>query len=76
MPGVRRGIHGRSIVDPKPMGRRGPRYADPDASTFGARASACVSMYPRMFVRLPFRTVRIEFLHCCRALRSDRLAAI
>jgi hypothetical protein len=33
------------------------RYAGPDASVCAARASACVSMYSRIFVSLPSRTV-------------------
>jgi hypothetical protein len=33
------------------------RYASPDASISEARAKAWVSMYSRMFVSLPFRTV-------------------
>ena len=39
------------------MAADGQRYASPDASICEARASACVSIYSRMFVSLPFRTV-------------------
>jgi len=39
------------------MAAHGQRYASPDASIWEAGASACVSMYSRMFDTLPFRTV-------------------
>src|SRR5260370_6635181 len=39
------------------MASEGQRYAGPDASICEARASACVSMYSRMLVNLPSRTV-------------------
>ena len=39
------------------MAADGQRYASPDASICEARASACVSMYSRMLVSLPSRTV-------------------
>ena len=39
------------------MAADGQHYASPDASICEARASACVSIYSRMFVTLPFRTV-------------------
>src|ERR1700688_433364 len=42
---------------PDPMAADGQRYASPDASICEARASACVSIYSRIFVTLPFRTV-------------------
>jgi len=42
---------------PDPMAADGQRYANPDASICEARASACVSIYSRIFVTLPFRTV-------------------
>ena len=47
---------GRSTFYPNPMAADGQRYASPDASICETRASACVSMYSRMFVSLPFRT--------------------
>jgi hypothetical protein len=39
------------------MAADGQRYASPDGSLCEARASACVSIYSRMFVTLPSRTV-------------------
>src|SRR5512132_2612600 len=39
------------------MAADGRRYAVSDASICEARASACVSIYSRIFVTLPFRTV-------------------
>ena len=50
--GVRGGSRS-STVDPEPMAANGQRYASPDASICEARASACVSIYSRMFVSLP-----------------------
>jgi hypothetical protein len=35
------------------MAADGQRYANPDASICEARASACVSIYSRIFVTLP-----------------------
>lgn len=42
---------------PGPMAADGQRYPSPEASISEARAKACVSMYSRIFVTLPFRTV-------------------
>jgi hypothetical protein len=43
---------------PRPDGRRWPALRQPaDVSICEARASACVSMYSRMLVSLPSRTV-------------------
>src|SRR3954447_13090724 len=42
---------------PDPMDAGGQRYARLGASICAARASACVSIYSRMFVSLPSRTV-------------------
>jgi hypothetical protein len=42
---------------PDPMAADDQRYAGPDASICEARASACVSIYSRMFFTLPSRTV-------------------
>jgi hypothetical protein len=39
------------------MAADGQLYASPDASICEARASACVSIYSRMFFTLPSRTV-------------------
>ena len=39
------------------MAADGQRYASPDASISEAHAKAWGSMYSRMFVSLPFRTV-------------------
>jgi len=50
-----RRARGRSTtVYPDPMAADGQRYGSPDASISEARASACVSMYSRIFVTLPF----------------------
>src|SRR5450755_1521917 len=50
-------IHGSSTVHPELIAADGQRYASPDASIREARARACVSIYSRIFVTLPFRTV-------------------
>src|SRR5580693_1274285 len=50
-------IHRCSTVRPAPMAADGQRYASPDASLCEAGARACVSIYSRIFVSLPFRTV-------------------
>src|SRR6202023_3810305 len=50
-------IHGSSTVHPEPIAADGQRYASPDASICEARARACVSIYSRIFVTLPSRTV-------------------
>src|SRR5258708_11166115 len=39
------------------MAADGERYAGRDESLWEARARACVSIYSRIFVTLPFRTV-------------------
>src|SRR5580692_7360065 len=50
-------IHGSFTFDTERMAAVGQLYAGPDASICEARASACVSMYSRMLVSLPSRTV-------------------
>ena len=54
------------------MAANGQRYASPDASICEARASACVSIYSRIFVTLPFRTVMAK-THRWRAKRAGNI---
>src|SRR5271166_1268281 len=61
-------IHGSFTVDPDPIAADGQRYAGPDAPICAARASACVSMYSRMFVSLPPRTVMAKTKWSSKAL--------
>jgi hypothetical protein len=42
------------------MAADGQRYASPDASISEARARACVSIYSRIFVSLPFLNGNVE----------------